>query len=119
MTRAITLLLILLAAPALADRKDHDRAREALEKGEVLPLARILTIAEAETGGRVIEVEFERDDGRWIYEMDLVTPGGRLVELEIDGASGRILERDYDDEYDYDDDDHYDDDEYDDRGRND
>lgn len=93
-----------IAAPALADRddyddnRDHERARSALERGEVLPLSRIIEIARADTGGRVIEVEFERDDGRWIYELELLTPRGRLVELEIDGATGRILDRDIEDD---------------------
>lgn len=90
-------LSILTSLPAMADSDDHDQARRALERGEVLPLTRILNIAEGETGGRVIEVEFERDDGRWIYELELLTPGGRLMELDIDGATGRILKSEYDD----------------------
>jgi uncharacterized membrane protein YkoI len=103
MTRhAATLLIAValgLAPPAFADRDDHERARAALERGEVLPLGRILEIAGAETGGgRAIEVEFERDDGRWIYEIELITPGGQLVELEIDGATGRILDREIEDD---------------------
>lgn len=100
MTRLVSMLLIgaavAVAVPAVAGREDHDRARRALEQGEVLPLGRILAIARADTPGRVIEVEFERDDGRWIYELELLTPGGRLIELEMDGATGRVLDRDHD-----------------------
>jgi uncharacterized membrane protein YkoI len=40
----------------------------------------------------VIEVELERDDGRWIYELELVSPEGVLYEMEIDAASGTVLE---------------------------
>lgn len=86
------LLLALSAAPALADRDDHDRARRALEAGEILPLAEILAAAEAARPGRVIEIELERDDGRWIYELEVVSPEGFLYEMEIDAASGTILE---------------------------
>ncbi|MFP5508586.1 MAG: PepSY domain-containing protein [Alphaproteobacteria bacterium] len=91
--------LVVVAAPALADKKkdDHERARQALERGEIMALSRILDIAEAESDGRVIEVELDREDGRWIYELELLTPDGRLLELEIDAARGEILERDYDD----------------------
>jgi hypothetical protein len=39
MTR-LALILSLIAAPALADRDDHDLARRALEAGEILPLRR-------------------------------------------------------------------------------
>jgi uncharacterized membrane protein YkoI len=93
MTRhAIFLLLTLVAAPALADRDDHDRARRALEAGEILPLSDIIAAATAVRPGRVIEVDLERDDGRWVYELELVSPQGRLYEMEIDAASGTVLE---------------------------
>lgn len=91
-------VLALTAAPVLADREDHDRARKALERGEILPLSRILDIARADSDGRVIEVDLDRDDGRWVYELDLLTRDGRLLELEIDAASGQIIDRDFDDE---------------------
>lgn len=88
----LAVLLSLIAGPALADRDDHDRARRALEAGEVLPLSEILAAVEAAQPGRVIEVELERDDGRWIYELELVAPDGRLVEIEIDAATADILD---------------------------
>lgn len=88
---------LLLAAPALAD-DDHDRAREALARGEILPLSRILLAVEQEAGGRVIEVELDREDGRYIYEVETVSPDGRMVEFSIDAATGTILDRDYEDE---------------------
>lgn len=88
----LALILALLASPAWADRADHDRARRALEAGEILPLSEILQAAEATHPGRVIELELERDDGRWIYEMELVTRDGRIYEMEIDAATGTVLE---------------------------
>jgi uncharacterized membrane protein YkoI len=94
----LILLLSLLAAPALADRDDHERARRALQAGEILPLTEILAVAEAARPGRVIELELEREDGRWIYELELVTPEGRLYELEIDAASGAVLEIEHEDD---------------------
>jgi uncharacterized membrane protein YkoI len=55
-------------------------------------------VAEATRPGRVIEVELERDDGRWIYELELVSPEGRLYEMEIDAASGTVLEVEQEDD---------------------
>ncbi|WP_349359126.1 PepSY domain-containing protein [Stappia sp.] len=98
----LTLLLPAFATSALADRDDHDRARAALERGEVLPLSQLLARIEAEFGGRVIEIEFERDDGRFVYEFEIVSADGRLAEVTVDAATGAILEREFDD----DDDDH-------------
>jgi len=91
MTRP-ALILALLTGPALAGDDGHDRARRALEAGEILPLSDILAAARASRSGRVIEVELERDDGRWIYELELVTPGGRIYEMEIDAATAAVLE---------------------------
>jgi len=98
MVRLVALLLMLAAAPAQADRHrngggdDHDRARFAREAGEVLPLSDILAAARAARPGRIIELDLEREDGRWIYELELISPDGRLYEMEIDAATGEILE---------------------------
>lgn len=91
------LLTLALAATALAApmgaqaRDDHERARRALESGEIRPLSELLAQIEARYDGRVIETELERDDGRWIYEFTLLPPTGRLFELEIDAATGEVL----------------------------
>lgn len=97
MRRLLVILAFLLAAPALAD-DDHDRAREALARGEIMPLSRILAVVEREVGGRVIEIDFDRDDGRYVYDIEVVSSDGRLMELKIDAATGAVLERDYEDD---------------------
>jgi uncharacterized membrane protein YkoI len=89
--KRLALILLCLAVPAVADGDGHDRARRALEAGEILPLSEILRVATALRPGRVIEVELDRDDGRWLYELELVSPQGRLYEMEIDAATGEIL----------------------------
>jgi uncharacterized membrane protein YkoI len=73
--------------------RDHDRAREALERGEALPLADILARVRPELGGEVVGVSFERDGGRWIYEFKVVGPAGRLSEVHVDAATARVLRR--------------------------
>ena len=72
---------------------DHDRARDAVQAGQVLPLKTVLERLEREQPGQVLEVELERDDGRWIYEVKLLQSGGRLVKLELDARSGEVLKR--------------------------
>jgi uncharacterized membrane protein YkoI len=74
-----------------ADRHDHDAARHALERGEVKPLAEILPRVAPSLGGDVVGVEFERDDGRWVYELRVLTPNGRRREVYVDARDGRIL----------------------------
>jgi uncharacterized membrane protein YkoI len=91
-TLASALLACVLAAPALAsDRADHDRARAALQAGEILPLATVLQRVAAEHPGQVLEVELEREGARWVYEIKLLQAGGGLLKLEVDAASARVL----------------------------
>ena len=86
------LVCALVAGPVLAsDRADHDRARAALQAGDILPLATVLQRVAAEHPGQVLEVELERDDGRWVYEIKLLQAGGGLLKLEVDAASARVL----------------------------
>jgi uncharacterized membrane protein YkoI len=82
---------ILFALPAHGDGLDYERAREALERNEVLPLARILPEVEQHTGARMIEVEFELEDDRYVYEFELVTADGRLIEAIVDASTGQIV----------------------------
>ncbi len=70
---------------------DHDRARQALEAGEVLPLRVILERVEGAYPGQVVEVELEREHGRWEYEIKLLRSGGSLVKLKVDARDGSIL----------------------------
>ena len=85
--------VLLLAGPAAADRRDdHERAREAVASGRILPLEAIVERARAETGGDVLDVELEDEhDGRFVYEIKILAPGGRIVKLEYDAATGALL----------------------------
>ncbi|TPE47699.1 PepSY domain-containing protein [Amaricoccus solimangrovi] len=87
------LATVLLVVPVIgnADLDDSDRARRALERGEVLPLREILGIVEREIDGRIIEVEFEAKDGGHVYEFEFIAPDGRLLEAVVDARTGRVI----------------------------
>jgi len=101
MSKPICSLLLLLSlsciVPAvLADGEhDHDRARAVMVMlaGEVLPLSTILERVAREQPGQVLEVELERDDGRWIYELKLLQGEGKLVKLKVDARDGAVLRK--------------------------
>jgi uncharacterized membrane protein YkoI len=95
---AITLSLALfLAGPGRAGDddggRDHDRARQALEAGEILPLRTILERVERDHPGQIMEVELERKKSGWIYEVKLLKTGGALVKLKLDARTGTVLDR--------------------------
>ncbi len=87
-------LWLCLGTASLAD-DDHDRARKALDAGEVLPLQRILERVERDYPGQVIDVELESEhqggSQRWVYEIKLIRPGGALVKLKIHARDGSLL----------------------------
>lgn len=90
------LLLPLTAGGEDAPLPDFEIAQEAVARGEILPLADILQQVQRSHPGRVIEVELEFSDGIRVYEVELVTPDGRLIEVELDARTGAIV--DYDEE---------------------
>ena len=85
------LLCLTAPIPIRADVGDYESARAALERGDVLPLAAILEKGERDTGARVIEVDFELEDGRYLYEFDMLTGDGRMIEAIVDAATGTLL----------------------------
>lgn len=90
----VAALAALAGAPEPAHASgDHDRARAAVQGGQVLPLKTLLERLERTHPGQVLEVEMDRDDGRWVYEVRLLLADGRLLKLDVDAASGEVLRR--------------------------
>lgn len=85
-------LLAPQAAAATLKPGDHDYAREALRRGEILPLTRILPIVQQRVPGDVIEIDLDDDDdgARIEYEIKVLTPNGRVIEVKVDARTGRI-----------------------------
>ncbi|SOC37643.1 uncharacterized membrane protein YkoI [Rhizobium subbaraonis] len=79
------------------DTREHYEAREALRKGEVLPLDRIIEVVRKQFQGDIIEIEFERNDGKYVYEIEIIDPSGRVVEVEVDAKTAEILDGEDDD----------------------
>jgi uncharacterized membrane protein YkoI len=71
--------------------RDHDRARAALQAGEILSLQQVLARVQPRYPGEVLAVELEREDGRWVYELKLLQTGGRLLRLDVDARTGDVL----------------------------
>lgn len=48
-------------------------------------------------GARLLEAELERNHGRYIYEVELLTASGAVREIELDAATGHLLKDEEDD----------------------
>ncbi len=101
MKRSLSSLMLILLPLTLAAQPiapDYETARQAVDRGDMLPLEQILARIEARHPGRIVEVELEDEDGLWLYEIEVLTPGGRLIEIELDARTGAILGYEEDDD---------------------
>ena len=85
------LCALLLSMPLLAGDRDHERAREALEAGEILPLRTIIEKVERDYPGQILEVELEHEEERWVYEIKLLRANGALVKMKLDAGDATLL----------------------------
>lgn len=101
MKRSLSSLMLILLPLTLAAQPiapDYETARQAVDRGDMLPLEQILARIEARHPGRIVEVELEDKDGLWLYEIEVLTPEGRLIEIELDARTGAILGYEEDDD---------------------
>jgi uncharacterized membrane protein YkoI len=69
-------------------RGDNDFARNALQRGEILPITRILPLVAQYLPGDVVEVRLESKGGRLQYEIKVLTPSGHIRDLVLDARTG-------------------------------
>ena len=88
---ALVAALTLVAVPvALAGHDDHVEARALLQRGEILPLSRILPIVQQQVPGDVIEVELDHGKHGWEYEVKVLTASGRVREVKLNARDGTV-----------------------------
>ena len=90
----IALLFIsFIGSNAWADDDDHERARELVKSGEIIPLEQLLQQVIGQRSGslRLLEAELEREQGRLVYELELVDEQGVVRELLFDAKTGEAL----------------------------
>ena len=57
----------------------------------MMPLPALLERLQRSHPGQVLELELERDDGQWVYEVKLLQPQGQLLRLKLDARTGEVL----------------------------
>ena len=73
---------------------DQDKARAALQSGQIRSLDQVLGVARQKWPGEIVKVELEHDDGDWIYEIKILSDQGERHEVEIDAATLRVRKAD-------------------------
>ena len=93
---AVAVLLTPLAAASDTDdasdnSSQQDQARDAVRKGLVRPLEDVLALVRKTVEGDIVEIEFDDDDGRFVYEIEYVDPSGHLMEIKVDARTLAVI----------------------------
>jgi hypothetical protein len=95
---AALLFVGLPTAQAGDDARDQEIARKALSEGRIRSLSEITKIVKPKLPGNILAVELEvEDDGRLVYEFDVIDARGKVLEVDVDAATGDILSIEDDD----------------------
>jgi uncharacterized membrane protein YkoI len=93
------LIIFLLLAPAIAGqpahadsgRKERDDLTAARKRGEILALSEILDRVRPQIGDKIIEVEFENDGGKIVYEIYYLDDTGRRREITVNASDASVM----------------------------
>lgn len=89
---ALGLMLYLSMFSAIARDLEQDEALRLRMDGVIMPLEDLVHLAlQQYPKARLLEVELEDEKGKYIYEVELLTPSGGVRELEFDARNGRLL----------------------------
>jgi uncharacterized membrane protein YkoI len=89
---ALLMMALVISTLLLAD-EGYEEARRLTESGAILPLEELLPTIQAEQAGRILELELERESGRYLYEIEILDEKGAVWEFKVDAATGEIVER--------------------------
>ena len=85
------------ATDAKAERKiarkiaEQQAIRDAVRRGELVPLPRVLAIAQARVAGDVLKTELEQKSWGLQYEVKILTATGRVREVKLNARTGAVI----------------------------
>jgi len=97
LSRALIIVAVVTGANCPVQAREHHNrdsefARGALQRGEVLPVERVLALAHQHVPGDVIGVRLEPHRGGGLtYEIRVLTPSGQIREVVLDARTGGFL----------------------------
>lgn len=84
----VLLVLMVLSRSAVADHEDHLKAKRLQKSGDIVAVEQILNKVRKSHTGRVIEVDLADQDGRYLYEIELVDGRGEVRRFYFDAKTG-------------------------------
>lgn len=91
-TMNLLLILIVLISPGVAHADDdYIEARRLQDAGEILSLDSLLKNIRPEFPGKILEIELENEDGKIVYEVEILGDDGIVREIYINAKTGKLL----------------------------
>jgi uncharacterized membrane protein YkoI len=91
----VVLMTAMAAWPNESDWREQDNAydlaRQAVSRGEALPLHEIRRHLRQVAPGKVVATHYEFEFDRWVYEFKIVDLQGQLRKVHIDARSGALV----------------------------
>lgn len=70
---------------------EQDAIRDAVHRGEIMPLPKILKIGQKAVQGDILEVELEQEAWGLNYELKILTSAGVVRKVDINAKTGIIV----------------------------
>lgn len=70
---------------------EQDRARDAVRRGDALPLDRIISRLRGYCPGRFLDANLIQNRGRLFYRIRILANSGRRVGIVVDAATGNVV----------------------------
>lgn len=83
--------------PLLLAELNADQVHRLKEAGDIMSLETLLQRVRRDYPGRVIEIEIEKDNGRYVYELEIVDNEGIVWEIELNARTSELIKREVDD----------------------
>lgn len=88
----IVLLVLLAPVTVVADGLDLEEIRRLVRESRILPLEKILERSKLDRDVRLIEIELELKQGRYVYEIDVLRASGGIERVRVDAVTGRPIQ---------------------------
>ena len=91
-SRMVTLGTLVLAAGGMAITDSAYGEPNKLEKATAAKIGEAIQTASEKVLGTVIEAELEQRHDRLIWEVEIVTPEKKIMEVHIDAETGSVID---------------------------
>jgi uncharacterized membrane protein YkoI len=84
--------LLLSAAPAAAKKMRNPQTKIALAKTVKTTIDQAIAKATAKAPGKVFEVELAKKNGKAVWEIEILSEDGKVVEVDVDATTGEVAD---------------------------